>query len=813
MDRVDRNPADAEILVEVLVGRHVPAAALHPHLHVQLAALGDGRDVRVRLENLDVGVDLDVAGAHFAGLVDPQRERLRVIDVQLQRNLLEVEDDVGGVLDHAGNRRELVQHAVDLHRGDRRAFDRRQQHAAQRVADGGAEAALERLRVEPAEAIGERLTFELEPLGPLKTFPEHRVSFRLRARRRASRPAYDRRPPAAGLTRLRVGGASALLRVQLDDELLLNRQVDLLTGRHRVDAAGERVRVERQPFGDAAALHFLHRVLDRRILLRATEDGNRVALFHRIRRDVDLLAVDHEVPVAHQLPRLRPRGRQAEAVDHVVEPPFEQLQQRDAGDAAGPLGRFEVAAELIFEHAVDALHLLLLAELQAVTGELRFPRLAVLSGREVALLDRALLRVAALALQEQLHRLAAAQPANRSDITSHSKPSSRQTHELTRTAAPKPTDSCLCGLGGHGVLDTATLRRPAAVVRNRRDVANRFHFQADGLQGANRRFAAGAGALDANVERAHADGLRRVAGVERRLRRRERRALARALEPDAAGARPGDDVALGVGDRHRGVVERGVDVREPVVDDALLAAFLERLLALAGAFLLLWCGALRRRVALGHKLDNLLLRDRALARTLARARVGARALAAHRQAAAMPHAAEAADFHQPLDVHRDLLAEIALDAALLLDHPADLAHVVLGQILDADVRRHAGVLEDAVRAHPPDAVDVGETDLDPLGSRKINACDTCHVCSLRPGGSGRPGGPGGSDIPALASSDLPDPPDPPDLPDLTLSLLVLLVRANHAYDPAAPHDLALVANPPDRCPDLHRLVPYLQLLD
>ena len=42
-----------------------------------------------------------------------------------------------------------------------------------RVADGRAEAALERLRVEPAESIGERLAFELEALGSLKTFPEH----------------------------------------------------------------------------------------------------------------------------------------------------------------------------------------------------------------------------------------------------------------------------------------------------------------------------------------------------------------------------------------------------------------------------------------------------------------------------------------------------------------------------------------------------------------------------------------------------------------------------------------------------------------
>ena len=129
----------------------VAAAALDAQLHVELAALGDRRDVRIRLENLDVLIDLDVARAHFAGLVDAQIQRLGVVDVAGQRNLLEVEDDVGRILDHARNRRELVQHAVDLHRRDRRALDRGQQHATQRVADGRAEAALERLRVEAAD--------------------------------------------------------------------------------------------------------------------------------------------------------------------------------------------------------------------------------------------------------------------------------------------------------------------------------------------------------------------------------------------------------------------------------------------------------------------------------------------------------------------------------------------------------------------------------------------------------------------------------------------------------------------------------------
>ena len=42
-----------------------------------------------------------------------------------------------------------------------------------RVADRRAEAALERLRVEPAEPVGECFALEIEALGALKTFPEH----------------------------------------------------------------------------------------------------------------------------------------------------------------------------------------------------------------------------------------------------------------------------------------------------------------------------------------------------------------------------------------------------------------------------------------------------------------------------------------------------------------------------------------------------------------------------------------------------------------------------------------------------------------
>src|SRR5262249_10694395 len=147
-----------------------------------------------------------------------------------------------------------------------------------------------------------------------------------------------------------------------------------------------------------------------------------------------------------------------QTVHDIVQTALEQLQQRHAGDAARPLRLFEVAPELILEHPVDALHLLLLTQLQSVPRELRLPRLAVLPRWEVALLDRALLRVATHSLADHLQRLAAAQPTDGADITRH--------------------------------LHSPTLRRTAAVMRNRRDVTNRFHFQTHRLQRPHGRLAA-----------------------------------------------------------------------------------------------------------------------------------------------------------------------------------------------------------------------------------------------------------------------------------------------------------------------------------
>src|SRR5207244_1383541 len=98
---------------------------------------------------------------------------------------------------------------------------------------------------------------------------------------------------------------------------------------------------------------------------------------------------------------------EAGPVDDVVEARLEHPQQVLAGDARA-LGRLRVVgAELLLEQPVVAARLLLLAQLQQVLGLLD-PSAAVLARRIRAALDGALLRQAALALEEQLHALPAA---------------------------------------------------------------------------------------------------------------------------------------------------------------------------------------------------------------------------------------------------------------------------------------------------------------------------------------------------------------------------------------------------------------------
>src|SRR5262249_25609390 len=153
-----------------------------------------------------------------------------------------------------------------------------------------------------------------------------------------------------------------------------------------------------------------------------------------------------------------------------------------AGDALHARGLVVVAAELALGDSVDALDLLLLTQLLAVVRQLLAPRLAVLPGRVGAPLEAALVGVAAIALQEELHVFSTAQTANGTNVTSHGS-------------------------------NPAPLGRAATVVRDGGDVADQRDLEPGGLQRAQRRLAARSGPLDVDGDRPHPVIHRLLGGV------------------------------------------------------------------------------------------------------------------------------------------------------------------------------------------------------------------------------------------------------------------------------------------------------------
>src|ERR1043165_6277240 len=108
-------------------------------------------------------------------------------------------------------------------------------------------------------------------------------------------------------------------------------------------------------------------------------------------------------------------------------------------------------------------------------------------------------------------------------------------------------------------LYAAALRRPAAVVRDRRHVLDGLDVETAGGEGADGRLAARTRPLHLHVDRADAVLLRKLCRVLGGHLRGEGGAFARPLEADAAGARPGQDVPHRVAGGDDGIVERRGD--------------------------------------------------------------------------------------------------------------------------------------------------------------------------------------------------------------------------------------------------------------
>ena len=93
----------------------------------------------------------------------------------------------------------------------------------------------------------------------------------------------------------------------------------------------------------------------------------------------------------------------------------------------------------------------------------------------------------------------------------------------------------------------------------------------------------------------------------------------------------------------------------------------------------------------------------------------------------MPATLVAADLDLAADVGLDLATEVTLDLVVGLDDVAELHELVVAERVDPAVGVDPGLCQELLGAGAPDAVDVGECDLDALVAREVDTDEACHV--------------------------------------------------------------------------------------
>src|SRR6476620_11694359 len=495
-------------------------------------------------------------------------------------------------------------------------------------------------------------------------------------------------------------GGGRLLGVELDDQLLLQRHVDLASLGQLMHEHPEPVRHDLKPTGNRPVALSLPRDEERRRLERLRLDVDDVVLGHPIARDVHLLAIDEEVTVADELTRGPASAGQARPVHDVVQPRLEDLQQVVAGLARPPHCLLVIATELLFQHAVAVLRLLLLLQLQQVLALLD-PRAAVLARRIRPALEGGV-TADKVGIQATRDARYGSGVAGHRVTPSALRASAHRPDELRFSPRKQPCDA--------RPSDPPALRRAASVMRLRRHIGDDPDHQSGRLKRADRGFPPGTGTFDEDVDLAQSMLLSLPGCALRRHLRRERRRLAGALEAHVAGRGPADHVPLRVGDRHDRVVESALDVRVTMRDVLLLLApdllyspsarprrharsprssrigtrsFVSRSSRERSSRRLLRTCTPRNRCAISQGPRSSLAGARYDARSLLTcllASDGLLALPVYRQPAAVPDSLIGADLDLASDVGGDLPPQITLDLVVGVDVVAQPDQILVGQI-------------------------------------------------------------------------------------------------------------------------------------
>ena len=173
------------------------------------------------------------------------------------------------------------------------------------------------------------------------------------------------------ITMMRTVGGMALLGVQLDDEMHSDIEVDICLGGQSNNLTLEGVLITIQPLGGSNESIVFLQLLEESVGGGFLGNSDHIANLDQVAGDVDMVAVDGEVAVVHQLASLAAGIGEAQTVHDVVQPALAVGQQHLTGVALGAGGLVVVVPELLLLDTVNKFDLLLLGQLSGVLRLLR----------------------------------------------------------------------------------------------------------------------------------------------------------------------------------------------------------------------------------------------------------------------------------------------------------------------------------------------------------------------------------------------------------------------------------------------------------
>jgi len=177
---------------------------------------------------------------------------------------------------------------------------------------------------------------------------------------------------------------SQLSRAQLYDQLFLHQNLDVIPAGYRYNGSLQLFTVQLQPVLRRKAWIALQLLFYFFAAFFGVFHANFVAHLYGKIAHVDLASINIYVTVRDQLPRSLAGWCEIQFIYHVIQTPFQQLQQGRARITLGSLGRTETPHKLPLQQAVISLDFLLFPQPNGVfTSSASSP--AVHSGRQVPL--------------------------------------------------------------------------------------------------------------------------------------------------------------------------------------------------------------------------------------------------------------------------------------------------------------------------------------------------------------------------------------------------------------------------------------------